>query len=201
MSEPNELPDHERLASDPELGDVLRRANLEYRAGLDESAAFRRVGEQLTAETARPRHRRHAATALGLVCAAAAGWLVWLQAGRIGTPEVLLGPEVSVGDRSLGAEPARVSPESELEPHQEPALEAPVPSAAAVPGPAACCPWRLSPSGRYRQARDRAVNCFWTSCGLLPWVGQVTAVSLRMQRKPIWLMPLSTICAWRAAER
>lgn len=129
MREPNELPDHERLASDPELGDVLRRANLEYRAGLDESAAFRRVGERLTAETARPRQRRHAATALGLVCAAAAGWLLWVQTGRVGTPEVLLGPEVSVGDRTFGAEPARVSPESEREPHQEPAREAPVPSA------------------------------------------------------------------------
>jgi len=129
MREPDELPDRERLASEPELGDVLRRANLEYRAGLDEPAAFNRVGERLAAETARPRRRTHAVTALGLLCAAAAGWLVWLQAGRIGSPEVLLGPEVSVGERAIGAEPARVSPESEIEPHQEPLREAPVPSA------------------------------------------------------------------------
>jgi hypothetical protein len=134
MSEPNELPDRERLASDPELGEVLRRANVEYRANLDESAAFRRVGERL-AEAARPGQRRHGVAALGLVCAAAAGWLVWLQAGRVGAPEVLLGPEVSVGGRSpVGAEPAHVSPQGHASPEsdveaREPAREAPVPSA------------------------------------------------------------------------
>ena len=131
MNGPNEPVDPVRLAGDPEVGALLRRANLEYRAGLDEAEAFHRVGEQLAAEARRPRPRAQAVTAIGLACAAAAGWLVWIGAGHVTAPEVMLGPEVSVGESAKV--PSRDVPptlsEAESEPPPEPAREAQAPIA------------------------------------------------------------------------
>lgn len=89
-------PAPERLVHDPDLAELLARADGTYRAGLDEPAAFQRLSERLEAQ---PKGWGWQQVALGAVALGGVGVALALGGVDDGPRRVTLSPEVPVGRR------------------------------------------------------------------------------------------------------
>lgn len=97
------------LRGEHELGALLREANEQYAAGLDEAAAYRRIQEQLPPASARGPALFGGRFAAALGALAFASALVWLKTSSDVGSSIRLGPEDHAGTRAAPSlERARV---------------------------------------------------------------------------------------------